>query len=578
MNSSASARRQFRRSMAGVAVLGAALWLAACAGPSGSRAGDVGRGAAPIESATRPSDPERAERIDLSERGERAALSVDRADKADRLADRADQSSAGATASASTGADATLRANDEPPSRAAQPSVQPNSQSANAPATPARVPSRDSAGDAGASVSATQLTEAGAQALRETDPSAGGPPLIGRRGGGYYDNDGPPDRVPPNLDRTPDAVPRAEAPVVRTNRPYMVFGKNYVPVNDARGWRERGMASWYGRKFHGQRTSSGETYNMFAMTAAHPTLPIPSYVRVTNSANRKSVVVRINDRGPFLQNRVIDLSYVAAYKLGYLESGSTAVELEVLDAAEQTLALKTGDQKPVEAPPASAPRIINIEPPAPVSEGGRAPVIALTTPPSQALLVPERLIVEAAATPSDEVRVTAPEDAKSAGSAKPATEVRTPPAEAKPLPPAAKLDDVKPAAPEPKGSVEPAAKPAGEVKAALTEPSRAPAAASIVALAPPSTVAPSADAASKSAGQASSVFLQLAAFSSRENADQASTRLRSMLDWMREPIRVVAHGDIFRLHAGPFVDRRAALAAAEKIRAATDVRPFTVAR
>ena len=95
-------------------------------------------------------------------------------------------------------------------------------------------------------------------------------------------------------------------------------------------FRQRGMASWYGKKYHGQKTSSGETYNMYAMSAAHPTLPIPSYARVTNVANGRSVVVRINDRGPFLHGRVIDLSYAAAHKLGYIQAGAAQVEVEAV--------------------------------------------------------------------------------------------------------------------------------------------------------------------------------------------------------------------------------------------------------
>jgi len=134
--------------------------------------------------------------------------------------------------------------------------------------------------------------------------------------------------VPPNLASIPDAVPRAEPPHRFANRPYSVFGKDYVPISAAQPYREQGMASWYGKKFHGQKTSSGEVYDMYQMTAAHPTLPIPSYARVTNTKNGKSVVVRINDRGPFRSGRIIDLSYVAAYKLGYIQAGEATVEVE----------------------------------------------------------------------------------------------------------------------------------------------------------------------------------------------------------------------------------------------------------
>ena len=156
------------------------------------------------------------------------------------------------------------------------------------------------------------------------------------RGGGYYKDDGPGSSPPPNLAQIPDAEPKAEPPHRFANRPYKVFGTEYVPLADARGFKQRGVASWYGRRFHGQKTASGELYDMYAMTAAHPTLPIPSYVRVTNVANGRSVVVRVNDRGPFHSSRVIDLSYAAAYKLGFIQAGSAQVELESVErAAEQ---------------------------------------------------------------------------------------------------------------------------------------------------------------------------------------------------------------------------------------------------
>jgi rare lipoprotein A len=148
--------------------------------------------------------------------------------------------------------------------------------------------------------------------------------------GGYYKDDGPHERPPANLDRIADAVPRHEPLHKFANRPYEALGKRYVPMTSIQPFRQSGMASWYGKRYHGQKTSSGETYDMYAMTAAHPTLPIPSYVRVTNVANRRSVVVRINDRGPFKSERIIDLSYVAAYKLGYIQAGQARVEVETI--------------------------------------------------------------------------------------------------------------------------------------------------------------------------------------------------------------------------------------------------------
>jgi rare lipoprotein A len=152
--------------------------------------------------------------------------------------------------------------------------------------------------------------------------------------GGYYKDDGPGANPPPDLSEIPDAVPKAEAPHRYANRPYEVFGKSYVPLAAGQPYRERGTASWYGKKFHGQKTSSGEVYDMYGMSAAHKTLPIPSYARVTNVANGKSVVVRINDRGPFHSERIIDLSYAAAYRLGYVQAGSATVEVESVQPGE----------------------------------------------------------------------------------------------------------------------------------------------------------------------------------------------------------------------------------------------------
>lgn len=150
------------------------------------------------------------------------------------------------------------------------------------------------------------------------------------RPGGYYLDDGPPARPPADLDRVGDAVPRVEPLHKYANRPYTALGRDYVPMTSLQPFRQRGMASWYGKRYHGQKTSSGEAYDMYAMTAAHPTLPIPSYARVTNLANGRSIVVRINDRGPFRSARIIDVSYVAAYKLGFIQAGQAQVEVEAI--------------------------------------------------------------------------------------------------------------------------------------------------------------------------------------------------------------------------------------------------------
>jgi len=145
---------------------------------------------------------------------------------------------------------------------------------------------------------------------------------------GYYQDDGPPDRVPADIAAIPDAVPRVEPLHRATSKPYSALGRTYTPLTGDVPFRQRGMASWYGRQFHGNRTANGETYDMFAMTAAHPILPIPSYVRVTNVRSGRSVIVRVNDRGPFKHDRVIDLSYAAATKLGIAAAGTGEVEVE----------------------------------------------------------------------------------------------------------------------------------------------------------------------------------------------------------------------------------------------------------
>ncbi|HET9579082.1 MAG TPA: septal ring lytic transglycosylase RlpA family protein [Usitatibacter sp.] len=198
---------------------------------------------------------------------------------------------------------------------------------------------------------------AGCGTLRKQESAAGGK---------YYQDDGPPESVPDGLADLPDAVPRDEPFHKYANRPYTVFGRTYVPVVNKDAYKERGLASWYGRKFHGQKTSSGETYDMFAMTAAHKTLPIPSFARVTNLENGKSVVVRINDRGPFHSNRIIDLSYAAAKKLGILGKGSAMVEVERVFAGMPA-------QPPVQAkaqPPS---------PPAPEASAIESPMVAKET-------------------------------------------------------------------------------------------------------------------------------------------------------------------------------------------------------
>ena len=194
---------------------------------------------------------------------------------------------------------------------------------------------------------------------KESPPAPSAPPPSSTK---YYKDDGPGENPPANLDAIPDAVPRLEPLNRFANRPYTVLGKDYVPATSLRPYKERGVASWYGRKFHGQKTSNGETYDMYAMTAAHPTLPLPSYARVTNIATGRSVVVRVNDRGPFLHDRIIDLSYAAANRIGTAAKGSGEVIVEAIIPGEGTVVaasplppvVAAAALRPVEPPQAAA--------------------------------------------------------------------------------------------------------------------------------------------------------------------------------------------------------------------------------
>jgi rare lipoprotein A len=196
-----------------------------------------------------------------------------------------------------------------------------------------------------AACSATPHREVG----RSSSPATSPPTSSGK----YYLDDGPGLSPPANLDSIPDAVPRIEPLHRAANRPYAVLGREYIPATTLKPYQERGIASWYGRKFHGQKTSTGETYDMYAMTAAHPTLPLPSYARVTNVASGKSVVVRVNDRGPFLYGRVIDLSYAAAHRIGIAQNGSGEVDVEAI--LPGTYADSAKAAQPPLAPVAMAP-------------------------------------------------------------------------------------------------------------------------------------------------------------------------------------------------------------------------------
>jgi rare lipoprotein A len=294
----------------------------------------------------------------------------------------------------------------------------------------------------------------------------------GSRSGSYYQDDGPGDNPPANLDQIADAQPRLEPLNRFANNPYTVFGRQYVPYTALAAYRQRGVGSWYGRKFHGQRTSSGEPYDMYAMTAAHATLPIPSYARVTNLANGRSVIVRVNDRGPFHSGRLVDLSYAAAYRLGYAGAGSASVEVEAVTGED--IAIIAGQRQ---------------------------------------------------------------QAAQTVANAAQQTYEKQPVAETKPIAPVI-LVSAGPLQPDP------------------------------AAPAPPIPV----DA------EAGGIFLQLGAFSGRDNAENFRVRVYQQLAWLNDAIQIFSRDGMFRLHLGPYRDRDDANVMAEKIREALQFKPVIVVR
>jgi len=152
-----------------------------------------------------------------------------------------------------------------------------------------------------------------------------------KNSGAYYLDDGPDENPPENLDKIPDAQPKYEPLSKSANRPYVAFDKKYIPMQKIIPFKEEGYASWYGKRYHGRKTSIGETYDMYQMTGAHKTLPLPCYIKVTNLQNKRSVIIRVNDRGPFIDERIVDLSYAAAQRLRIIEKGSELVKIEMIN-------------------------------------------------------------------------------------------------------------------------------------------------------------------------------------------------------------------------------------------------------
>ena len=190
--------------------------------------------------------------------------------------------------------------------------------------------------------------------------------LIGCTSQQPFVTDSAPSVHPAGIELTPDAIPKIEAKS-RGGNPssYEVFGKKYYVQASSKNFVQRGLASWYGTKFHGNKTSNGETYDMYAMTAAHKTLPLPTYVEVTNLSNGKKIIVRVNDRGPFHDERIIDLSYAAAAKLGTLKNGTSMVEIKALDPHTY---LSTSLDEPPAAPKSDLTLRYTVQPPQPSTE------------------------------------------------------------------------------------------------------------------------------------------------------------------------------------------------------------------
>ena len=194
----------------------------------------------------------------------------------------------------------------------------------------------------------TALCLAGCQ-TSNVDKSNEKPVTDSKSKGAYYLDDGPEEVIPENLSSIPNAIPKKEPLNKFSNRPYKVFGKTYYPMTSLKPYTATGYATWYGKKYHGNKTSIGEVYDMYKMTAAHKTLPLPCYVKVTNLKNDKTVIVRVNDRGPFVKDRIIDLSYAAANRLEIIEKGSELVKVELIDLDKKVKVSKINKQIYIQA-------------------------------------------------------------------------------------------------------------------------------------------------------------------------------------------------------------------------------------
>jgi rare lipoprotein A len=345
-----------------------------------------------------------------------------------------------------------------------------------------------------------------------------------RSGGGVASGrDGPGTNIPPDLASVPDAEPRIEA--IRgsggTSKPYTVLGRAYQPITDDRPFQESGIASWYGRKFHAVSTASGEPYDMYAMTAAHKTLPLPSYVRVRNPANGREVIVRVNDRGPFVDGRIIDLSYTAALKLDLLR-GVAPVEIERITNED----IRTGAWR---------------------RDSGTAY--------SSASQAPQRMAAASVPVPSAWVAPVA---------------MNAPAASTMPVVPQTPMAPAVPAAQ--------AAPPAIEPEAAA--PRQAIVVTDLAPLAPIAAPAPAplASSAAPSSAAVAGFWVQLGAFRERDGAETLLSQAARGLPSLAPQLRVFSEAGTHRLQAGPFASRNAAGEAVTQLRESLRIAPMVVER
>ena len=365
-----------------------------------------------------------------------------------------------------------------------------------------------------------------------------------RTGGGVaIGRDGPGSNIPPDLASVPDAEPRIEP--IRTSggtsKPYTVLGRGYAPVTDDRPFRESGLASWYGSKFHAASTSSGEPYDMYAMTAAHKTLPLPSYMRVRNPANGREVIVRVNDRGPFVDGRVIDLSYTAALKLELLR-GVAPVEIERITNED----IRTGawrrdsDTAYAAATPAAAQTA------APTAVPVRMPATRVAS--AQQVRVPAEWVAPVAATYND----------------------MPPPASTMPVAPQTPMSAATPGVVEPESAQWPPSTPPLRPAIVVNDLAPLQAAPSSPPPLPPGAPAPSA--------ALQGFWVQLGAFRERDGAQSLLDQAARGLPSLAPQLRVFSEAGTHRLQAGPFPSRNAAGEVVAQLRDSLRISPMVVER